>query len=66
VSAHSTKKLLKVNIYYFKIIPFRAGKSYKWSIKEKSYMREKGDKNIYRAFFSRVIRRPAGLAVHNY
>jgi len=28
-----------VNIYYFKIIPFRAGKSYDLHIKEKSYMR---------------------------
>ena len=38
--ARSSKKSLKlVNIYYFKIIPFRAGKSCDWSVKDKYYMR---------------------------
>ena len=36
---YSHKNYLKVNIYYFEIIPFRAGKSYDLVIKDKHYMR---------------------------
>jgi len=45
---------------------FRAGKSYDWSIKEINYININKYKNMYRAFFSRVIRRPAGLSAHNF